>query len=189
MNANAIRSILLAGTAVVTLASVPVLAQTSATTTSTTGSTAGASGTATTTTSSTPSATVTTSPGATTSVTGATAGTATQSQVLGFNADRLVGKNIYGSGGEEIGEIDSLAISAGATKQVYALVDVGGFLGIIGGKTIAIPVQDLEVRNDDGFVLKSMTKQQANDMPGVNTDQYQTVTDRSRPLRDLVATR
>ena len=57
----------------------------------------------------------------------------------------LIGKTIYGQGGDSIAEIDDVVAVNGGIQAV--LVDVGGFLGF-GAKTVAIALTDLELRGD-----------------------------------------
>lgn len=74
---------------------------------------------------------------------------------------KLVGKDLYGANGEEVGEISNVLIEGGDASAV--LVDVGGFLGI-GSKTVAIPVDDLQV-GQDRVTAAGLTEESAKNMP------------------------
>lgn len=74
----------------------------------------------------------------------------------------VVGKSLYGANDEEVGEIDDVVMSSsGGVESV--LVDVGGFLGL-GAKTIAVPVDNIQMQGDK-LVDSSLTKEQAEQMP------------------------
>ena len=61
----------------------------------------------------------------------------------------LIGKRVYGPGGEDVGEISAVALNADG-KIEGAVVDVGGFLGI-GERKVALGSDMLMlVRDADG---------------------------------------
>lgn len=57
---------------------------------------------------------------------------------VGYRASKFLGATVYNDEGEKIGRIGDLIIKADG-KLSYAIVDVGGFLGI-GQHQVAIPV-------------------------------------------------
>lgn len=61
--------------------------------------------------------------------------------------DEIVGKPILSRDGEEIGDVDEIVVDA-TTGDKFAVVDVGGFLGI-GEKSIVVPLDELSLSNDD----------------------------------------
>jgi sporulation protein YlmC with PRC-barrel domain len=68
---------------------------------------------------------------------------------------------IYGPGGEEIGEVDAVLVDASA-KPVAVAAEVGGFLGM-GEKDVVIGLDQL---SQDGDHLKiNMTKEQIGALP------------------------
>lgn len=108
--------------------------------------------------------------------TGATAATPTGDWGTATGGD-LVGQTVYGSNGEEIGEIqDIVARSGGSSPE--ALVGVGGFLGI-GERDVAIPLSQL--RMDGDRVTTSMTKESLTAMEPYEQSGY-TPWDRSRAV-------
>ncbi|MDM9621972.1 PRC-barrel domain-containing protein [Rhizobium sp. S96] len=76
----------------------------------------------------------------------------------------LEGATIYGADDHKVGKIDHVH---GAGAGGFAVIDVGGFLGI-GAKPVAIPISDLEfMRDEDGDVhaVASWTKDELKMMP------------------------
>lgn len=66
-----------------------------------------------------------------------------------ITADMLEGIRVYGANDEDVGEIDRLVITTDGQVK-YAVVDVGGFLGI-GEHSIAVTMDELQImREDDG---------------------------------------
>jgi sporulation protein YlmC with PRC-barrel domain len=83
------------------------------------------------------------------------------SQQLAGMGRGIVGKYVYSSNNENIGEIEDVVM--GPNNQVQAaLIDVGGFLGI-GERRIAVPISDLKLDGDK--LSTSMTKQQVEELP------------------------
>ena len=73
----------------------------------------------------------------------------------------LIGKDVYGANGKEIGEINNLLI--GPDGRVHAaIVEFGGFLGI-GEHKVAVPWDQLNVTKDR--VTVNMTEDQVKAAP------------------------
>lgn len=98
-----------------------------------------------------------------------------------MRAEQLIGKDIYGSGGEEIGEIEDIVIRSDG-QAVAVLADIGGFLGL-GAKRVAIPMDQLSMQ-DDRIVAKNLTQQTAENLPEYNDRDWR-VFERSRNLSEL----
>lgn len=76
----------------------------------------------------------------------------------------LDGATIYGPGDEKIGSISDVH---GAGRGAFAVIDVGGFLGL-GAKPVAMELEELEfMRDEDGNVhgVTTWTKDQLTAMP------------------------
>jgi sporulation protein YlmC with PRC-barrel domain len=73
-----------------------------------------------------------------------------------LTADKLSGRAVVTSTGEEIGEIDEVGYSATHQERV-AVIEAGGFLGV-GEKRIALPLSELEMGTDDS-VTTTMTRE------------------------------
>jgi sporulation protein YlmC with PRC-barrel domain len=88
---------------------------------------------------------------------GITAAESKEVAVAGWSAKKqILGKDVFSSQGEKIGTIDDLIISP--AKQVsYAIVGVGGFLGV-GSHDVAVPVKQLK-QEAGRIVLPGATKE------------------------------
>jgi sporulation protein YlmC with PRC-barrel domain len=72
-----------------------------------------------------------------------------------FNkASGLIGMNVHNSQGENLGEIKDLVLDLHSGKVSYAVLSVGGFLGI-GDKFIAVPPSVFTMGADDKLVLNA----------------------------------
>ncbi|MEK0081575.1 PRC-barrel domain-containing protein [Benzoatithermus flavus] len=87
--------------------------------------------------------------------------TAVDNPLYNMKGEQIVGQNVYGPNGEEIGEIDNVVMSKEG-KQAAAVIGVGGFLGI-GERKVAIPLDQLHMGTDNKLTT-SMTKDQINSM-------------------------
>ena len=84
----------------------------------------------------------------------------------GYAADDLIGKTVVGPDGDEIAEVEDLLIGPDDKVQ-HVLVDVGGFLGI-GGKTVALSIEDLQVAQGSGEELvTNMTEDEISALPAL----------------------
>lgn len=79
-------------------------------------------------------------------------------------ASKLIGATVYNKANEDIGEINDLVISA--DKNVWAILGVGGFLGI-GERNVAMPLSKLTITRDGSSwkVVVDGTKESLNAMP------------------------
>lgn len=73
-------------------------------------------------------------------------GEATDS-LASMSTEEIVGKAIVSRDGEEIGDVDEVVVD-GTTGQKFAVVDVGGFLGV-GEKSIVVALDELQAADDD----------------------------------------
>lgn len=72
-----------------------------------------------------------------------------------MTADKLSGKSVVTTTGEEIGQIDQVGYSATHQERV-AVVEAGGFLGV-GEKRVAVPLSELKM-GSDGNVKTTMDR-------------------------------
>ena len=79
---------------------------------------------------------------------------------LGYRATQLIGRPVS-NGSETIGKIDDLIV--GRDKVLFAIVGVGGFLGI-GERLVAIPYNSLAVTSQS-IVLRGATKAAVGKLP------------------------
>ena len=83
---------------------------------------------------------------------------------LGHSARDLTGKNVVNDKNEKIGSIDDFVISKDGDK-VYAVLEVGGFLGL-GGKKVAVPFESLKPGNSKNqMVLPGASKEALKSLP------------------------
>ena len=81
----------------------------------------------------------------------------------GYRASEIIGDPIYNDANEQVGTVDDLIVRSD-DKVVYAIVSVGGFLGI-GDRLIAVPYQAFGIEGDGKFVLPDATKEQLKNVP------------------------
>jgi sporulation protein YlmC with PRC-barrel domain len=80
---------------------------------------------------------------------------------LGYRASKLIGRPVTNSRGEEIGRIDDLVV--GADKVLFAIIGVGGFLGV-GQHLVVAPYNKLTV-TAKAIVLPGATKEALRKLP------------------------
>ncbi len=80
---------------------------------------------------------------------------------LAKDIDRFIGKDVYGAGGEEVGELNNVLLDSNGHVRA-AVIEFGGFLGI-GEHKIAVPWNDIDVQGDRLTV--NLTKDQVKAMP------------------------
>jgi hypothetical protein len=79
----------------------------------------------------------------------------------GVRASTLIGSSVRNASDEKIGTIDELMINR--NQVVYAILQVGGFLGI-GGYLVAVPFESLKITPVD-IVLPGATKEELGSLP------------------------
>lgn len=80
----------------------------------------------------------------------------------GYRTSKVVGANVINASNETIGAIDDLVIAPGASEP-YAIVSVGGFLGI-GDKLVVVPYSSFSMK-DNRLVLAGATKDSLKSLP------------------------
>ncbi len=81
----------------------------------------------------------------------------------GQKASDLIGRDVVNSAGKDIGEIEKIVVNE-ANNEVYAIVSVGGFLGM-GEKDVAIPYQNLNVGDKNVILMSQDTSDALKQMP------------------------
>lgn len=84
----------------------------------------------------------------------------------GYRASKVIGDGVYNDAGDKIGSVDDLIVRTD-DKVVYAIVSVGGFLGI-GERLIAVPYEAFRVvpkGDEERVVLPGATKEQLQKAP------------------------
>ena len=84
----------------------------------------------------------------------------------GFRASKLIGAAVRNDNKDSIGKVDDLLVSRNE-KVLYAVVDVGSFLGI-GGKLVVVPYDSIQVQQDGDhqiLVIPGATKDALKALP------------------------
>ena len=80
----------------------------------------------------------------------------------GYRGSKLVGATVVNEANEKIGTVDDLIVTR-SDKVVYAIVSVGGFLGV-GDKLVAVPFDGFQLAADK-TTLPGATKEALMNMP------------------------
>jgi len=99
-----------------------------------------------------------------------------------MRTDQLVGKSVYNSAGERVGEIDEVVVNRNS-RATAAVVGVGGFLGI-GEKKVVVPFDSMRVQGDR-IVAPSLTKNSVGAMQAYQSDAWYRY-ENNRTLGELV---
>ncbi|MEZ0604119.1 PRC-barrel domain-containing protein [Paraburkholderia sp. IW21] len=81
----------------------------------------------------------------------------------GYRASKLAGVDVYNKNKDTLGTLDDLIVSPSADRSTYAILSVGGFLGI-GKHLVAVPFTDLQI-NNRRVVLPDATKKSLEALP------------------------
>jgi putative membrane protein len=84
----------------------------------------------------------------------------------------VIGSKVVTANGDDVGEIEDLVVVQ--NRERYAIVSVGGFLGI-GDKDVAVPLDQLDPGEDDTYYLAASTEEQLEQMPAYEEGQYQSL--------------
>jgi sporulation protein YlmC with PRC-barrel domain len=85
------------------------------------------------------------------------------------SAEDMIGRDVYGDNDQDLGEVFDVILDP-ETKQIRKLVvGSGGFLGI-GEKTVAIDIQQVEIRPDQGIYVSGLTQEAVRDMDEYDPD-------------------
>jgi sporulation protein YlmC with PRC-barrel domain len=78
-------------------------------------------------------------------------------------ANKMIGRNVYNSVGDKVGEVESALIDQDG-KVRYVIVGVGGFLGL-GERDVALRWDQLTLADNDQKIVVNMTKDQLSALP------------------------
>jgi sporulation protein YlmC with PRC-barrel domain len=81
----------------------------------------------------------------------------------GYRASKLAGADVYNKNKDNIGTLDDLIVSPGADRGTYAILSVGGFLGM-GKHLVAVSFNDLQISNRR-VMLPEATKKSLEALP------------------------
>ncbi|CAB3695326.1 PRC-barrel domain-containing protein [Paraburkholderia rhynchosiae] len=81
----------------------------------------------------------------------------------GYRASKLAGADVFNKNKDTIGTLDDLIVSPSGDRGTYAILSVGGFLGM-GKHLVAVPFNDLQITNRR-VVLPEATKKSLEALP------------------------
>jgi len=85
----------------------------------------------------------------------------------GIRTSKVVGSSVYNEARDDIGKVDDIIIPRSGTP--VAIVSVGGFLGI-GSRYVAIPLSELQLGQNDRWMLPRATKEYLKTLPPFTYD-------------------
>jgi sporulation protein YlmC with PRC-barrel domain len=87
-----------------------------------------------------------------------------------FRASELLGRDVINLRGKEVGDVEDIVIGK-QDKALYAVVSVGGFLGM-GDKDVAIPFDQLRMGANNVILMSQQTEEQLETMPSYDDGMY-----------------
>ena len=87
-----------------------------------------------------------------------------------ISLDEVLGSRVVNAAGEEVATVDDLVI--GQDGQYHVVLSVGGFLGI-GDRKVAMPLDELQLSEDEVYLMSATTEEQLEQMPEYDEDQFQ----------------
>ncbi len=91
-----------------------------------------------------------------------------------MSADTLEGDSVRNDADEELGEITDIMIDVPTGRVAYAVMSVGGVLGM-GGKLFAIPWSALRLDTENKCFRMSVAKERFDEAPGFDKDHWPTM--------------
>lgn len=84
--------------------------------------------------------------------------------------DEVIGSTVVNRQGEDVGSIEDIVMDSDQSR--FAIVSVGGFLGI-GDRNVAIPMDQLQLGEDESYLMSAQTEEELEDLPEYQEGQYQ----------------
>lgn len=81
-----------------------------------------------------------------------------------ISAEDMIGRDVYGQGDEELGEVTDVVLDPQSKAIRKLVIGTGGFLGL-GQKTVAIDVEKVEIRPEQGVYVSGLTQEAVKAMP------------------------
>ena len=86
------------------------------------------------------------------------------------STEDMIGRDVYGNNDQDLGEVSDVILDP-ETKQIRKLVvGTGGFLGI-GEKKVAIDIEQVQIRPDQGIYVSGLTQEAVRDMEEYDPDE------------------
>ena len=93
-----------------------------------------------------------------------------------LSASTLAGDSVQNSVGEALGKVDELMIDIPSGRVAYAVLSIGGFLGM-GNKLFAVPWSALRVDEDKKIFVLDVDKKKLENAPGFDKDNWPDMAD------------
>lgn len=90
----------------------------------------------------------------------------------------LVGNTVFNGQGDDLGEIKEIMLDIRSGKIGYAVLAIGGFLGL-GGKLFAVPWKALALDTEHKAFVLDVDKARLNDAPGFDKDNWPDMADQA----------
>jgi sporulation protein YlmC with PRC-barrel domain len=94
-----------------------------------------------------------------------------------LSATTLIGDTVRSTDGDKLGSMKEIMIDMETGRTSYAVLDMGGFLGI-GNKLFAMPWALVEVDTDNHEIIIDVPKERLMDAPGFDQDNWPDFSDR-----------
>jgi sporulation protein YlmC with PRC-barrel domain len=91
-------------------------------------------------------------------------------------ASTLEDDNVVNMAGEKLGEITEIMIDVPTGRVAYAVLSVGGFLGI-GDKLLAVPWRALQIDPSNHRFVLNVSKERIKEAPGFDKDNWPSMAD------------
>jgi putative membrane protein len=92
-----------------------------------------------------------------------------QEQAGFVSLNEVLGSIVINQNGEEVATIDDIVVR---DDTQYAVLSVGGFLGL-GQRDVAIPLDELQLGEDQVYLMTTHTEEQLEELPEYEPTQYQ----------------
>ena len=93
-------------------------------------------------------------------------------------ASSFEGETVVNTQGETVGEIEEIMLDVRSGRIAYAVLSVGGFLGI-GEKYFAVPWRAFAMDTDNHRFILDVDKERLNNAPGFDKDHWPSMADPS----------
>lgn len=91
-------------------------------------------------------------------------------------AETLTGNDVVNHANEDVGEIDGIMLDVQRGRIAYAVLSVGGFLGI-GNRLFAVPWAALTLDTDNKRFLLDISKERLENAPGFDKEHWPSMAD------------
>ena len=95
-----------------------------------------------------------------------------------LSASTLIGDSVRNPDGEDLGSIKEIMLDVHTGRIAYAVLDMGGFLGI-GNKLFALPWSTLAIDADKHEFVLNVPKERLKNAPGFDQDDWPDFSDRT----------